>query len=432
MNDLLSTKIEFLKGVGPQKGLLLNKELNIYVYRDALLHYPFRHEDRTRIYQITELQPDLSSVMLKGFIKSFETVGDAYKKRLVAIFADGSGEMELLWFQGIQWMCKSLKLNTEYLVFGKAQLFNAKYSIIHPEIEIFVPGDQQTGYLQPVYSTTENLKKKFLGSKAIGKIVKTILDNPGFQLIENLSQDIIQHYHFLSRQEAIRQIHFPTSQQMLQKAKARLKFEELFFIQLKLLKIKQHKTVSYKGRVCKNTDLLKKFYSDNMPFELTGAQKKVVKEIFADMSTGKQMNRLLQGDVGSGKTIVAFLSMLIAISNQCQVCMMAPTEILAEQHYQNLKKFADTMGLTIDLLTGTTANRDRRIMHERLMNGNLNILIGTHALIEDKVQFENLGLCIIDEQHRFGVEQRSRLWEKKQELYPHVLVMTAPINLLSK
>ena len=425
MSNFWENKIEFLKGVGPQKAALINKELNIFTYLQLIQHYPFRHEDRTRIYPIAEIKPDMPNIQIHGQILNFDTVGEGPKKRLVALFSDGTGTLELIWFQGVTWQLKNLKLGIEYLVFGKPQLFGQRYSIVHPEMEVLTSMEQQTGFLQPVYHTTEKMKKKYLATGAFAKIMKTLIDiSPKF-VEENLSESLIKKYNLISRSEALQNIHFPKSHQHLSQSKNRLKFEELFFVQVKLLKQKLYKKTAYKGHVFKQADLLTEFYKDHLPFELTGAQKRVVKEIYKDMGSGKQMNRLLQGDVGSGKTMVAFLSMLIAINNGTQACMVAPTEILAEQHYNGLKAYADKLNITIDILTGSTKNKDRRVLHGRLENGNLKILVGTHALFEDKVQFDNLGLCIIDEQHRFGVEQRSKLWSKNPDLYPHILVMTA-------
>ncbi|GAB4395376.1 MAG: ATP-dependent DNA helicase RecG [Microscillaceae bacterium] len=428
MTNFLETKLEFLKGVGPQRAKLLQEELQLSTYGDLLRHYPFRHEDRTRIYTLAELnteQAEFPYVQVCGRITGFETVGEGYKKRLTAQFTDGTGSMELVWFQGILWQLKNLKMGQEYLVFGKPQAFNGRLSLVHPEMEPFANAEKQTGFLQPVYNVTEKLKKKFIPSKALGKMLQTLLEMAPPHLSENLPEAFLQQYGFVSHAEAIQQIHFPLSHTHLQKARARLKFEELFFLQLKLLRRQMGQKKIFRGQAFKKTELLTTFYEQHLPFALTNAQKRVMREIFKDMASGQQMNRLLQGDVGSGKTIVAFLAMLIAIDNGTQACLVAPTEILAEQHYKGLKEFADALGITIDLLTGSTRTRDRRVLHARLENGNLKILVGTHALFEDTVQFENLGLCIIDEQHRFGVAQRSRLWSKNPEVYPHVLVMTA-------
>jgi len=425
MNDFFNTKIEFLKGVGPQRASLLNTELNIFMYKDLLQHYPFRHEDRSQIYQIKDLEENLPAILLKGKIVYLQEIGEGAKRRLVATFFDGTGEMDLLWFKGIKWVNNFIKTQQEYLVFGKVQFFNNRFSIVHPEVEAPEDSSQKGLGLVPVYHTTEKLKKRYLTSKAIGKIVQNLLKIAHKKLPETLPDYLLEAYKLISREEAVRYIHFPPNAQTLFQAKRRLKFEELFLLQLQLLKQKQFRVKKYAGQVFEDTKLLTDFYENQLPFPLTNAQKRVMKEIFKDMSSGQQMNRLLQGDVGSGKTIVAFMSMLIAIGNKAQACLMAPTEILTEQHYRSLKPFADQLDITIDLLTGSTRTRDRRVLHGRLENGNLKVLVGTHALIEDVVQFENLGLCVIDEQHRFGVEQRSRLWKKNSEAYPHILVMTA-------
>ncbi len=425
MSDFSENKIEFLKGVGAQRAKLLNTELNIFTYNDLLRYFPFRHEDRTQIHFIAELEEDMPYLQVKGQITNWETIGEGFKKRLVAIFTDGTETMELLWFQGIQWQLKNLQMGVEYLVFGKPQYFNGKFSLVHPEIEPVTNLQLQTGYLQPVYNVTEKLKKKFITSKVIGKTIQTLLPLAYPHIEENLSENLLATHQLIARKDALFHIHFPKNAAWLKQAKERLKFEELFFLQLKLLHQQQNKKIKYRGQLLSKTDLLTLFYKEHLPFELTNAQKRVVKEICKDMISGQQMNRLLQGDVGSGKTIVAFLAMLMAVDNGAQACLVAPTEILAEQHFQGLKEFTDKMGITIDLLTGSTRTKDRRVLHGRLENGNLKILVGTHALFEDKVQFENLGLCIIDEQHRFGVAQRSKLWSKNPEMPPHILVMTA-------
>ncbi|WP_299459142.1 ATP-dependent DNA helicase RecG [uncultured Microscilla sp.] len=426
MSEFFSKKIEFLKGVGPAKGELLNKELGIFTYSDLILYYPFKHEDRTKVHRIAELNEGMTAVQLSGRIIRTQVIGEGHKKRLVAYFGDGTGEVELIWFKGVTWMQKQINANATYLVFGKPQFFNHKFSIAHPEIELLNPAEQQSGFLQPVYTVTEKMKRKYVYSKTISKMLRTLLPMVYQHIEENLSEAILQRYRLIARRDAVVNIHFPKDQQWLKRATTRLKFEELFYIQLKLLKEQKHKKKIYQGQTFKDTSLIKDFYEKHLPFELTDAQKRVCREIYRDMASGKQMNRLLQGDVGSGKTIVAFISMLSAIGSGAQACMVAPTEILAEQHYQGLKKFADKLGITIDILTGSTRTRDRRVLHARLENGNLKILVGTHALFEDKVQFDNLGLCIVDEQHRFGVEQRSKLWKRNSEnLYPHILVMTA-------
>ncbi len=425
MTNFWNTKVEFLKGIGTQKADVLGTELQIFTYKDLLYHFPFRHEDRTKVYAIAELEPDMPFVQLKGKLTNIEMLGDDKKSRLVAHFTDGTGYMELLWFQGASYLLKSLKANTEYLVLGVPQFFNNKFSIVHPEIELLVSLTSQTGFLQPVYPSTEKLNRRFLGSKFIAKCVQNLLELANFSIPENLNSEVLTKYRFISRQAAFKNLHYPAHANALHHAKRRLKFEELFYIQLKMLKQNKNQKEVISGHLFDKLDLLNEFYDKHLPFQLTNAQSRVVKEIHTDMISGKQMNRLLQGDVGSGKTMVAFLCMLMAIGNNAQTCLVAPTEILAEQHYHTLKEYADKLNITIDLLTGSTRARVRRIMHERLMNGNLKILIGTHAIFEDKVQFENMGLCIIDEQHRFGVAQRRKLWEKNIDLYPHILVMTA-------
>jgi len=425
MASFFKTPIEYLKGVGPQKASLLNKELQIFTYADLLQHYPFRYEDRTKFYSIRELNDQMSNVQIKGQIRSKQIVGGGRKQRLVVQFADDTGTLELVWFKGINWISPKLKSGIEYVVFGQPNRFGSKFNIAHPEIEVLTPALSQQEFLQPVYSTTEMLRKKFLDSKAIFKLQKALLKEAYNRIPETLPLSIIQQYGFLSKKDAVAQIHVPKNQQLLHKARFRMKFDEFFFMQLRLLMQKQVRLEKFKGQVFQNTDLLTTFYNDHLPFELTGAQKKVIKEIFSDFKSGKQMNRLLQGDVGSGKTIVAFISSLIAIDSGAQVALMAPTQILATQHYEGLKEFADEIGVSIALLTGSTKTKARREIHEDLKTGELKILVGTHALLEEVVQFQNLGLAIVDEQHRYGVAQRARLWKKNENFVPHVLIMTA-------
>ncbi|QHT69489.1 ATP-dependent DNA helicase RecG [Rhodocytophaga rosea] len=425
MSNFFDTRIEFLKGVGPQKAALLNTELQIFTYGDLIQRYPFRHEDRTKIYAISEISESMSFVQIKGQIYQHETVGEGYKSRLVAYFTDGDEEMELVWFQGAAWVSKNLKKNTDYLIFGKPQFFNGKISIPHPEMELFEEGQNSVGFLQPVYNVTEKLRKKFIDSKAIAKMMRQVLDQAGNHIRETLTPELIHSHHLLSKKEAMENIHFPGSYNLLDKAKYRLKFEELFYTQLKLIKTKFIRKTVYKGQIFKQVPTLTTFYNDHLSFDLTNAQKRVIKEIYKDFCSGKQMNRLLQGDVGSGKTIVAFICMLMALDNGAQACLMAPTEILADQHYYGLKEYADQLGITIDKLTGSSSMGHRKVTHEYLLSGDIKIIIGTHALLEDKVQFKNLGLCVIDEQHRFGVAQRAKLWSKNEDVYPHILVMTA-------
>ncbi len=425
MQNFFDTKIEFLKGVGPQKAVLLNKELGIFTFGDLVQYYPFRHEDRTKFHTISEANGSMPYIQLKGRIRHYEMQGPPRRRRLKAYLADDTGEIELVWFQGAQWMLKKIQPGVEYIVFGKPNLFGSKLNIAHPEIEIASQQNLESGFLQPVYSTTEVLKRKYLDSKAIVKLQKVLLPEAVKRIKETLPVQIRERYSLINKNESIAHIHFPETSEMLQKAQFRLKFEELFYVQIRLLKLKLARIDKFKGMVFNKAELLNKFYNEHLPFELTNAQKRVIKEIYRDLRSGNQMNRLLQGDVGSGKTIVAFICMLIAIGCDTQGALMAPTEILATQHYHGLKEFADKMGLRIALLTGSTKKSERKIIHEYLRTGELHILVGTHALLEEIVQFKNLGLAIVDEQHRFGVAQRSRLWQKNEGIYPHVLVMTA-------
>ncbi len=425
MTGFFDTKIEFLKGVGPQRAALLNKELNIFTYADLIQYYPFRYEDRTRFYKIAEIREDMPFIQLKGKIRYMETVGYARKQRLVAYFGDNTGEIQLVWFKGLQWILKKLRTNIDYVVFGKPGRIGRNINIAHPEIEVLTEKNEAGGYLQPVYSTTETLKNRYVDSKTISKLQRALIGIAFRHIHETLPPNLVNQYSLLAKNMAIANIHYPESQQMLQQATYRLKFEELFFIQLRLLKLKLTRQQKFKGIVFSTADLLTNFYNHHLPFELTAAQKRVIKEIYRDMRSGSQMNRLLQGDVGSGKTIVAFICMLIAIGNGSQAAIMAPTEILANQHYGGLRDYASKMKLDIALLTGSSKTAERKEIHEKLLNGSLHILVGTHALLEDVVQFENLGLAVIDEQHRFGVAQRAKLWRKNESTYPHMLVMTA-------
>ena len=425
MQGFFDTKIEFLKGVGPQKAALLNKELNIFTYGDLIQYYPFRHEDRTKFHEIKDVNGSMPFIQVKGRVRHYEMKGKPRKQRLTVYFTDGTGELELVWFQGAQWMLKRIQPGVEYVVFGKPTLFGSKLNIAHPEMEVATKQNTEHGYLQPVYSTTELLKRKYLDSKAISKLMRALLGEALNRIRETLPENIRSQYALLNKAQAIANIHFPENLNLLQKAQFRLKFEELFYVQIRLLKLKLARIDKFRGMTFNNADLLNKFYNEFLPFDLTDAQKRVIKEIYKDMRSGKQMNRLLQGDVGSGKTIVAFICLLIAISSDTQGAIMAPTEILATQHYIGLKEFADKMGLRIALLTGSTKKSERKIIHEYLRSGELHIIVGTHALLEEVVQFKKLGLAIVDEQHRFGVAQRSRLWQKNEDIYPHVLVMTA-------
>jgi len=424
LSRFFDTKIEFLKGVGPQKAALLNQELGIFTYGDLVQHYPFRYEDRSKFFKIRDLHQDLENVQIIAKVMRVELVGTG-KRRLVAHVADETGEMEMTWFKGIQWVQKKLPPGAVYIFFGKPAQFGRKWSIAHPEMEPLSQSAEKRNSFQPVYSTTEKLRARFLDSRGISKIMEQLIQVCLPHIQETLPQDLLQQYQLIGKQDAVREIHFPTDPARLQRARKRLKFEEFFFLQLRLLKMKVTRTEKYRGQLLENTELLKDFYENHIPFELTGAQKRVIREAYQDMKSGKQMNRLIQGDVGSGKTMVAFICMLIAISSGAQACLMAPTEILANQHFEGLKEYADMMGISIALLTGSVKKSARKGIHEGLESGELKILIGTHALLEDVVQFQNLGLAIVDEQHRFGVAQRAKLWAKNENFYPHVLVMTA-------
>ena len=425
MHQFFDRSIEYLKGVGPQRGETLNKELQIFTFADLLQHYPFRHEDRSTFYKIKELHPDLPYVQIIGEFKSFKTVGVGRKARLVGIFADDTAAVEMVWFKGIQWIQKSLTIGVKYVAFGKATLFSGKINIAHPEVEVLTEKNAKGGYLQPIYHTSEKMKKKGLDSKFLSKCMKVLLVEAVNHISETLPESLIQQFKLVDKKTAVVSMHFPRNSTLLQQGQNRLKFEELFFVQLRLIKLKIARTEKYRGVIINKSDLLNEFYEKHLPFELTGAQKSVVKEIYADFRSGQQMNRLVQGDVGSGKTMVAFLSMLIALGSEYQCAFMAPTEILAEQHFKGLQEQAKPLGIHIARLTGSTPKSERKLIHEGLMSGVITILVGTHALLEDKVKFKNLGLAVIDEQHRFGVAQRAKLWTKTKDTYPHVLVMTA-------
>lgn len=423
---VLDTPIEFLKGVGPQRADLLQKELQVFRYRDLLELYPFRYIDKTKFYSISELVSDLSDVQIIGKIVRVTEEGVGRKKRLKAIFEDDTSSLELVWFKGISWVKKSLHINEDIVVFGKPTLYRNVFSISHPEIESLDNYKKSlVTAMQGVYPSTEKLTNKFLHSKGIAKLTHELLAQVAEYIPETLSLEIRKEYKLISKREALLNVHFPKSEELLKQAHRRLKFEEFFFIQLALLKMKRHKKQAYKSYRFSNIGVhFNEFYKKQLSFELTGAQKRVLKEIRADVASGKQMNRLVQGDVGSGKTIVALMVMLMAKDNGFQSCMMAPTEILATQHYQGLKDKVEALGMTMALLTGSTKTARRRQIHEALESGDLDILIGTHALLEDKVKYKNLAMSIIDEQHRFGVAQRSKMWNKNDRP-PHVLVMTA-------
>ena len=426
-NSLLQTPIEYLKGVGPQRGELLRKELGIHRYEDLINFFPNRYIDRTRYYKINELQKNESEVQIIGKIINIKTVEfGKVKKRLVATFVDETGHIEIVWFQGQKWIRDSLKLNVPYVIFGKVASYGNAFSMAHPEMELLTEHEQSLrSSMQPVYPSTESLTNRGISNRVINKMMHQLFLETQAKFTETLPAYLLDELKLIAKNAALFNIHFPKSQELLSKAQFRLKFEELFFIQLQLITknlVRKHKIKGHPFTIV--GDNFNNFFQNHLPFELTNAQKKVLKEIRNDMGTNAQMNRLLQGDVGSGKTIVALMSMLIALDNGFQSCLMAPTEILANQHYNGLTELAKGLNINIKILTGSTKTAERKIIHEALENGTLHILIGTHALLEDKVQFQNLGLAIIDEQHRFGVEQRSKLWQKN-EIPPHILVMTA-------
>lgn len=424
--NLLSDSVEYLKGMGPKRAELIHEELGIRTYGDLLHYYPFRYEDRSKFYKIRDIQKDLPYVQIVGQIISLKLLGTQRAKRLVAQFKDETGTIELVWFKGINYIRSSLKGGEQYVVFAKPNNYKGSINLVHPEMELVQDYKKSVqAQLQPVYHATEKLNRLALGSRNIAKIATQLLPKLKGKLTENLPLDIIEQYRLMSREEALFNIHFPKNIEELNKAIFRLKFEELFLIQLDLLKLKLINTQKSVGfNFSQVGDYFNRFYEEYLSFELTGAQKRVMKEIRKDLGSGHQMNRLLQGDVGSGKTIVALMSILIALDNGYQAALMAPTEILAQQHYASLADGLSGLGVEFALLTGSTKTAERKEIHENLENGTLQVLIGTHALIEEKVKFQNLGLAVIDEQHRFGVAQRAKLWKKNKHA-PHVLIMTA-------
>lgn len=425
--DPFQTPLVYLKGAGQSRAEVLKKELELHTFEDLLRHFPFRYIDRTRFYKVREIQEELPYVQVLARIVSKEIIGEKQSRRLVAKAKDDTGIIELVWFKGINWIEKTIIPGKVYILFGKPGFFNMMPQMAHPEMELYIPGAQKQGNLslQPVYNSTEKLKQFQLDSKGIQKLTATLLGLHAKDIRENLPLYIINQFKLLNRADAYRNIHFPGDATLLNEALYRLKFEELFLLQLKLLKSKLLHTQKFKGNVFGTVgNYFNEFYHNKLPFTLTDPQKRVLKEIRLDTQRGVQMNRLLQGDVGSGKTVVALMSMLIAIDNGFQTCIMAPTEILANQHYQTIKSLVGDDFLEAALLTGSTKQKERRILHQKLEDGDLKILVGTHALIEDKVQFKNLGFVVIDEQHRFGVEQRAKLW-RKNIIPPHILVMTA-------
>ena len=422
----LDTPIEFLAGVGPKRADTLTAELSIRTVEDLITHYPYKYIDRSKFYTVRECTEDLAYVQLKGRILQFEMKGEGRSRRLVGTFADGTGFMELVWFKGWKYVEEKLRVNTDYIIFGKPSKFGDKMNIAHPEVEVYnAQNVEKNSGLQGHYNTSEKMKNRFLNSAGIRKLMYTVFSDKDLHIPENLPDEIIENFKLMSRSEAMRQVHFPQNFDLLRRAQARLKFEELFYIQLSIMRQSKLREMKYQGFIFdKVGEYFNRFYRECLPFELTDAQKRVIREIRGDMNTGKQMNRLLQGDVGSGKTMVALMTSLIALDNGYQVCIMAPTEILATQHYQSISEQVKTLGITVKLLTGSTRKKEREEIDASLRDGTLQIVIGTHALIEDTVQFHNLGYVVIDEQHRFGVAQRAKLWTKNVRP-PHVLVMTA-------
>ena len=425
MLDLDKRSIMYLPGVGPKKAEILQKEAGVASYEDLLYYFPYKYIDRSRFYKVAEITGDMPYIQLKGRILFFDTLGEGRARRLVGKFTDGTGTIDLIWFKGLNYVTEKIKPGVDYIVFGKPTEFGHIYTIAHPDMDSVDQADKVANGLTPFYSTTEKMKKSFLNSRAIQNLQYTLLNSLNWTLPETLPEYLLARIQMMPFAEAIRNVHFPESVEKLRKAQLRLKFDELFFIQLNMLRSATLRKRKLRGIVFASVgDCFNTFYKDYLPFELTNAQKRVVREIRTDMGSGRQMNRLLQGDVGSGKTLVALLAMLLAIDNHCQACIMAPTEILAAQHYATIKGFLKDMPVQVALLTGSTKKKERNRILPAIANGEIQIVVGTHALIEDSVNFASLGLAIIDEQHRFGVEQRSRLWTKNVTV-PHVLVMTA-------
>lgn len=426
MNNIFNQDIMYLPGVGPKRKEILVSQLNIKTWGDLIEYYPYKYVDRSRVYPIRELSGDMPLVQIKGAIQVFEEFGEGRKKRIVAHFSDGRDVVDLVWFGGKNWVYDTYKPGTEYIVFGKPQPYNGRYQFAHPDMEKASNLQLSTMGMQPYYITTQTMKDRGVTSRAIEKMTKALVARiPQGSIAETLLEDQIRRLHLISRDDALRKIHYPQSLRDVQQAQERLKFEELFYVQLNILRYATEQRHKYRGFAFSRVgEPLNVFYKNNLPFELTNAQKRVVHEIHDDMRSGIQMNRLLQGDVGSGKTLVALMAMLIAIGNGFQACIMAPTEILAEQHLNTITEFLQGMDIRVELLTGIVKGKRRTEVLNALADGSINIIVGTHALIEDNVVFKRLGLAVIDEQHRFGVAQRARLW-KKSERPPHILVMTA-------
>lgn len=426
MLDLSTRDIKYLPGVGPQRASLLTKELNIVSFKDLLYYFPYKYVDRSRIYTIREIDGNMPYIQLRGKFLSFETFGEGRQRRLVGHFSDGTGVMDAVWFQGLKFVMGKIKAGVEYIIFGKPTVFGGRINVAHPDVD---EADELTVGnmgLQPYYNTTEKMKRMLINSHAVEKLMRNLfhaIQREPFE--ETLSPWIVESFHLMPLAEALYNIHFPQNPELLRKAQYRLKFEELFYVQLNILRYTKERRNKFRGLPFEHVgEIFNTFYSQNLPFQLTGAQKRVIKEMRRDMGSGRQMNRLLQGDVGSGKTLVALMTMLIALDNGYQACMMAPTEILANQHYETICRFLAGMNVRVELLTGNVKGKRRETILKDLLTGDVKILIGTHAVIEDTVNFSSLGLVVIDEQHRFGVAQRAKLWSKN--IYPpHVLVMTA-------
>ena len=425
MFDITTRDIKYLQGVGPQRAALLDKELQLRSLRDLLYYFPYKYVDRSRLYYIHEIDGNMPYIQLKGEILSFETIGEGRQRRLVAHFSDGTGVVDLVWFQGIKYLLGRYKVHEPYIVFGKPTMFNGRINIAHPDIDPAGELTLSTMGLQPYYSTTEKMKRGGLNSHALEKLMKNAFALLQAPLPETLCEKVVKEHHLMPLNEALHNIHFPQNPELLRKAQYRLKFEELFYVQLNILRYTQDRRRKYRGLVFERVgEVFNTFYSQNLPFQLTNAQKRVIKEIRKDMGSGRQMNRLLQGDVGTGKTLVALMSMLIALDNGYQACIMAPTEILAAQHYETMTRLLFGMNVRVELLTGSIKGKKREEILHNLLTGDVDILIGTHAVLEDTVHFSSLGMVVIDEQHRFGVAQRAKLWSKNT-CPPHVLVMTA-------
>ncbi len=427
MAEFLEQELKYLPGVGPRRAELLYKELKLKSYRDLIYYFPYKYIDRTKFYSISEIHTQMPFIQVKGKIRSMTTVGSGRKERLTVQFYDGTGSIELIWFRAVKWQKENLKLNKTYIVFGKPTQFGGKLNVVHPDMETEEETQlKPSGLFQGYYHTSENMKKNFVNSKVINKLQLTLMQLAVGKIKETLPKKLITSLKLTSLEKSLITIHKPENTVDLKNATFRLKFEELFFIQLKILGLKHKREKKFKGFNFEKVGYnFNKFYNHFLPFELTNAQKKVIKEIRRDVNRNSQMNRLLQGDVGSGKTLVALMIMFLAMDNGFQSCLMAPTEILAQQHFQSISKFLEGMNIRVALLTGSTKAKERKVLHEALQSGEIQILIGTHALIEDTVKFKNLGLVVIDEQHRFGVAQRAKLWKKNDLIPPHVLVMTA-------